>query len=183
MVSANKVLPTVTPWLSHRIYEPIMYSTVNVTGAKLWLWAWQWLDIRRTAGNIARKMFGLVHGNGVGCRPRRNEQLWHKLRVACRRWRWAGHTVRIDNTRRPTEILIGKYHGRRLVGRPRRRWEDEIRCESLLLLNVRGWRRLAEDRNICRWVTEEARVRCWQQQQTYRTVNSQYLCYKDQPVN
>jgi hypothetical protein len=35
------------------------------------------------------------------------------------------------------------------VGRPRLRWED-IRRDSVLLLRIRDWRRLARDRDICR---------------------------------
>jgi len=43
------------------------------------------------------------------------------------------------------------------VGRTWLRWED-IRRDSLLLWNIRGWRRLAEGRDICRQTTEEARA-------------------------
>jgi len=38
------------------------------------------------------------------------------------------------------------------------RWEDNIRSDSLLLWNIRGWRRLAEDRVIWRKTTEVARA-------------------------
>jgi hypothetical protein len=44
------------------------------------------------------------------------------------------------------KVLDGKCHGRRPVGRPRLRWEDNIRRDSLLL-NIRGWRRWAGDRD------------------------------------
>jgi hypothetical protein len=43
--------------------------------------------------------------------------------------------------------LNGKFHGGERVGIPRLRWED-IRSDSLLL-NLRGWMRLAEDRYVC----------------------------------
>jgi hypothetical protein len=64
----------------------------------------------------------------------------------------------MDNCRIPKKVLDGKFHGRRPVGRPRLRWEDNIRRDSLL--NIRGWRRWAGDRDIWRRTTEEARVRC-----------------------
>jgi len=52
--------------------------------------------------------------------------------------------------RRKKEALDGKFHGRRPVGRPRRRWEDNNRRRLLVLLNVRGWRRIAGDRELLR---------------------------------
>jgi hypothetical protein len=64
----------------------------------------------------------------------------------------------MDNSRIPKKVLDGKFHGRRPVGRPRLRWED-VRRDSLLL-NIRGWRRWAGDRDIWRGTTEEDRARC-----------------------
>ena len=63
-------------------------------------------------------------------------------------WR-DGHIIRMGNSRIPKKVLDGKFHGRRLVGRPRLRWED-IRRDSQLMLNIRGWRRLLGDRDIWR---------------------------------
>jgi hypothetical protein len=57
--------------------------------------------------------------------------------IKFKRLQWAGHilVVRKGNFRIPRRVLDGKFHGRRPMGRPRLRWED-----SLLLLNIRGWR-------------------------------------------
>jgi hypothetical protein len=52
----------------------------------------------------------------------------------------------MDNSRIPRKVLDRKFHGRRPVGRSRLRWKD-IRRDSLLL-NIRGWRRRAGDRDI-----------------------------------
>jgi len=41
------------------------------------------------------------------------------------------------------KIMNEKFYGRRPVGRPWLRWED-IRRDSPLLLNIRGWGSLAE---------------------------------------
>jgi hypothetical protein len=65
----------------------------------------------------------------------------------------------MDNCRISKKVLDGKFHGRRPVGRPRLRWEDNIRRDSLLL-NIRGWRGWAGDRDIWRGTAEEARARC-----------------------
>jgi hypothetical protein len=43
------------------------------------------------------------------------------------------------------KILNETFHGRRHVGRPRLRRGDTIRKDSLLMLCIRGWRRLVGD--------------------------------------
>ena len=48
---------------------------------------------------------------------------------------------------RSKKYLDVKFLGRRPVRRPRLRWNDITR-ESLLLLNIRTWKKLAEDRDI-----------------------------------
>ena len=47
-----------------------------------------------------------------------------------RRLRWAGHVARMEEGRSAFKILTGKHTGKRLLGRPRRRWEDKIRMDS-----------------------------------------------------
>ena len=44
-----------------------------------------------------------------------------------RRWRWAGHVARMEQGRSAFNILTGNPTGKRLLRRPRRRWEDNIR--------------------------------------------------------
>ena len=43
------------------------------------------------------------------------------------RSRWAGHVVRMEESRSLFKILAGKPTGKRPLGRPRRRWEENIR--------------------------------------------------------
>ena len=40
--------------------------------------------------------------------------------------RWAGHIARMEEGRSAFNILTGKPTGKRPLGRPRRRWEDNI---------------------------------------------------------
>ena len=47
--------------------------------------------------------------------------------IQSRRLRWAGHVARIEEGRSAFKILIGKPTGKRPLGRPRRRWKDNIR--------------------------------------------------------
>jgi hypothetical protein len=52
-----------------------------------------------------------------------------------RRIRWAGYVTGMWEARNAYRILVGKSEGRRLLGRPRRRWVDNIK------MNLReiGW--------------------------------------------
>jgi len=47
----------------------------------------------------------------------------------------------MGNSKIPKKVLNIKFHGGRLAGRPWLRWESNTRRDSLLLLNVRGWKR------------------------------------------
>ena len=43
--------------------------------------------------------------------------------------RWTGHVVRMGEWRGVFRVLVGKPEGKRPVGRPRRRWEDNIKMD------------------------------------------------------
>ena len=43
--------------------------------------------------------------------------------------RWVGHVVRMFEDRRVCRVLVGKPKGKRSLGRPRRRWVDNIRMD------------------------------------------------------
>jgi hypothetical protein len=49
--------------------------------------------------------------------------------IKTRRMRWAGHVVRMREVRCAYNILVGRPGGRRPLGRPRRRWEDNIKMD------------------------------------------------------
>ena len=49
--------------------------------------------------------------------------------VKSRRMRWAGHVARMRVGRGVHRVLIGKPEGKRPLGRPRRRWEDNIKMD------------------------------------------------------
>jgi hypothetical protein len=42
---------------------------------------------------------------------------------------WAGHIALMVDMRNAYKISVGKHEGKKLIGRPRRRWEDNIRME------------------------------------------------------
>jgi hypothetical protein len=86
---------------------------------------------------VLRRVFG----------PKRNEVTgeWRKLHneerndlyslpiivrvVKSRRMRWAGHVARMGKGRGVHRVLVGKPEGKRPLGIPRRRWEDNIKID------------------------------------------------------
>jgi hypothetical protein len=70
--------------------------------------------------------------------------------VKSRRMRWAGHVAHMGEKRGVHRVLVGKPEGKRPLGRPRRRWEDNIKMDVQELGGGRGdWMELAQDRD--RW--------------------------------
>ena len=47
--------------------------------------------------------------------------------IISRIMRWAGYVARMGERREVYRILVGKPEGKRPLGRPRRRWEDNIK--------------------------------------------------------
>jgi hypothetical protein len=70
--------------------------------------------------------------------------------VKSRRMRWAGYVTRMGEKRSAYRLLVGKLEGKRPLGRPRRRWVDNIRMDlGEVGWGVVDWISLAQDRN--RW--------------------------------
>jgi hypothetical protein len=51
------------------------------------------------------------------------------IRMIKSRMRWAGHVARMREMKNACRILVGKPEGRRPLGRPRRRWVDNIKMD------------------------------------------------------
>jgi hypothetical protein len=49
--------------------------------------------------------------------------------IKSRRMRWAGHVARMGEKRNAFRVLVGKPEGKRPLGRPRRRWVDNIKMD------------------------------------------------------
>ena len=68
--------------------------------------------------------------------------------VKSRRMRWAGHVARMGEDRGVHRMLVGKPAEKRPLGRPRRRWEGNIKMDLQEVGGGRGdWMELAEDRD------------------------------------
>jgi hypothetical protein len=54
--------------------------------------------------------------------------------------RWAGHVARIGEKRNMCRLLEGKPEGKRPLGRPKRRWIDNIKMNLLEIgVSVVDW--------------------------------------------
>ncbi|KAJ4429180.1 hypothetical protein ANN_26183 [Periplaneta americana] len=70
--------------------------------------------------------------------------------IKSRRLRWAGHVARMGESRNAYRVLVGRPEGKKPLGRPRRRWEDNIKMDLREVgYDDRDWINLAQDRD--RW--------------------------------
>jgi hypothetical protein len=70
--------------------------------------------------------------------------------IKSRRMRWAGHVARMEEGRDVYRVLVRRPKGKRPLGRPRRRWEGNIKMD-LREIEIDGanWIQLVQDR--VRW--------------------------------
>jgi len=72
--------------------------------------------------------------------------------IKSRRMRWVGHVARMGEESGVCSVLVGKPEGKRPLGRPRRRWVDNIRMDLQEVgCGYMDWIGLAQDRD--RWRT------------------------------
>jgi len=72
--------------------------------------------------------------------------------IKSRRMRWAGHVARVSEEKGVYKVLVGKLEGKRPLGRPRRRWVDNIRMDlQEVVCGYMDWIGLAQNRD--RWRT------------------------------
>ena len=77
--------------------------------------------------------------------------------IRCRRLRWAGHVARMEEGSSAFKIFTDKTPGKKRLGRPRRRWEDNIRIDLKEIgINTRNWVDLAQDRDYWRTLVNVA---------------------------
>jgi hypothetical protein len=105
---------------------------------------------------VLRRIFGPKRDEVTGeWRKLHNEELQDLFSspsiiriLKSRRMRWAGHAARMGERRNSHRLLVRRPEGRRPLGRPKRRWLDNIRSD---LVEVGwgdvGWIGLAQDRD------------------------------------
>jgi len=65
--------------------------------------------------------------------------------IRCNRLRWFGHVQRMEENRILKRVLYMNLEVTRLRGRPRNRWQDEVR-EDGRLVGGKGWKGRVYDR-------------------------------------
>jgi hypothetical protein len=110
--------------------------------------------LRVFENRMLRKIFGPKREEDGSWRKLRNDEL-HDLYsspnivrvIKSRRMRWAGHVARMGEGRGAYRVLVGGPEGKRPLGRPRCRWEDNIKMD-LREIGIDGanWIWLAQDR-------------------------------------
>ena len=73
----------------------------------------------------------IISANYYNCNPIKD--LYSSLNIVrvikSRRMRWVSHVARMGKGRGVYRVLVGKPQGRRPLGRPKRRWEDNIKMD------------------------------------------------------
>jgi hypothetical protein len=114
--------------------------------------------LRVFENRVLRRIFGPKRGEVTGgWRKLHNEELHGFYSspsivrvIKARRMRWAGHVARMGEMRGSYNILVGRPEGRRPLGRPRRRWEDNIKMDLKEIgFGDVDWIHWAQDRD--RW--------------------------------
>ena len=116
-------------------------------------------ELRVFKNMVLRRIFGPTRDDVTGeWRRLHNEELNDLYSspnivrvIKSRRMRWAGHVARMGEERGVYRFLVGKPEGKRPLGRPRRRWVNNIRMD---LQEVgcwyMDWIGLAQDRDSWR---------------------------------
>ena len=77
--------------------------------------------------------------------------------IKSRRLRWADHVTRMEEGWSAFKILTGIPTGKRPLGRPRRKWENNIRkVIKEMGINTRDWDDLNQDRHYWRALVNAA---------------------------
>jgi hypothetical protein len=103
---------------------------------------------------VSRRIFGSKRDEDGSWRKLHNDEL-HSLHslpnivrvIKSRRMRWAAHVARMGEGRDVYRILVARPERKRLLGRPRHKWEDNIKLGVMEnVTDGANWIQLAQDR-------------------------------------
>lgn len=112
---------------------------------------------------ILRKIYGAINDKGVWRIRTNNElrKLYKSLsiteEISIQRLRWLGHVTRMDDSRYAKKAMAAQPYGKRKVGRPKKRWQEDVE-EDLKHLGVKNWRQKARDREEWRKLLRQAKA-------------------------
>jgi hypothetical protein len=148
------VFPSHIKNLKIKIYKNVILPVV-LYGCEIWsLTLREEHRLRVFEKRVLRRIFGPKREEDGSCTKLHNDEP-HSLYsspnivrvIKSRKMRWAGHVARIGEGRGVYRVSVGRPEGKKPLGRPRRRWGDNIKIN----LRERGidgtnWIRLAQDR-------------------------------------
>jgi hypothetical protein len=111
--------------------------------------------LRVLENRVLRRIFGPKREEDGSWRKMHNDELHglysspnivRMIKSRRMRWRWAGHVARMGDGRDVYRVLVGRPERKRPLGRPRHRWEDNIKLD-LRETGIDGanWIRLAQE--------------------------------------
>ncbi|KAJ4450606.1 hypothetical protein ANN_02032 [Periplaneta americana] len=142
--------------LKVRIYKTVILP-VALYGCETWT-----LTLREEQrlgvfeNKVLRKIFGAKRDEVTEEWRKLNKAELHSLysspdiirNIKSRHLRYAGHVARMGESRNAYRVLVGRPEGKNPLGRPRRRWEDNIKMDLREVgYDEREWINLAQDRD------------------------------------
>jgi len=107
-----------------------------------------------------RRIFGQTQEANGEWRLKTNEELQNAIgyenigrHIKSKRLSWLGHVERMPIERVVKTIYKWKLYGTRPKGRPRLRWEDDLRK-----MGVKNWKQRAQERKQWNEITEQAKT-------------------------
>jgi len=103
-----------------------------------------------------RRIFGPTHKTNGEWRQKTNEELENLIdhenivrHIKSKRLNWVGHVEKMPDERVVKSIYKLKPHATRPKGRPRLRWDDDVR-DDLRKVGVNNCKQKAQERKPCR---------------------------------
>jgi hypothetical protein len=92
--------------------------------------------LRVFENRVLRRIFGPKREEDVSWRKLHNDELRSLYSspnivrvIKSRRMRWVEHVARMGDERGVYKVMVGRPKGKRLLERPRRKWEDNIKLD------------------------------------------------------
>jgi len=113
---------------------------------------------------ILRRIFGPTQKENGKWRLKTNEEMEEAINnknivtyIKYKRLSWLGYVERMTNEKVAKTIYKWKPYATRPKGRPRVRWEDDVR-NDLKKMGVTNWKQRKQERKKCKEIIEQAKT-------------------------
>jgi hypothetical protein len=122
--------------LKIKIYKTVILPVVLYGYETLSLTVGEEHRLKVSENSVLRRIFGPKWDEEGSWGKQHNDKI-HRLYsspnivrvIKSRRMKWVGHVARIGEGRGVYRVLVGMSEGKRPLGRPRRRWKDNIKLD------------------------------------------------------